>query len=200
LRTATGTAKIDLAMASKNTGWVDLAEAESPRLQAFLDANPEYWRLVEGTETPADVAREIFHDRPPQGWPWKRKTVLGAQDGQGELHAMADLLEGLFQPDVAHLGLYIVAARLHGSGASMALYESLEERMRASGAEWMRLGVVIGNRPAERFWEKAGYVEVRRRYDIELGARTCDLRVMVKPLAGGDLGDYLRRVERDRPD
>ena len=82
----------------------------------------------------------------------------------------------------------------------MALYASLESLMRSAGAEWVRLGVVVGNTRAERFWEKAGFVEVRRRYGVELDHVTRDLRVMVKPLSGGRLERYLGLVERDRPD
>ncbi|HZZ93755.1 MAG TPA: GNAT family N-acetyltransferase [Usitatibacter sp.] len=187
-------------MAAENSGWVTLAEPDMPRLQSFLEANPEYWRVVMGTATPADAAREIFEGRPPDGWRWDRKTVLGASGADGALVAMADLIEGLFAPDIAHLGLFIVAGKLHGTGASRILYESLEESMHAAGARWMRLGVVVGNARAERFWEKLGFIELRRRYDIDLGPRTCDLRVMAKPLAGGDVGEYLALVERDRPD
>ena len=62
--------------------------------------------------------------------------------------------------------------------------------------EWM----VEGNARAERFWLRAGYVEVRKREGVELGRRTHVVRVMVKPLAQGKLADYLAKVARDRPD
>lgn len=63
-----------------------------------------------------------------------------------------------------------------------------------------RLGAVVGNTRAERFWPKAGYIEVRQRQDIDTGARHNDLRVFAKPLAGGSIAHYLERVPRDRPD
>jgi len=72
--------------------------------------------------------------------------------------------------------------------------------MRERGAQWIRLGVVVGNGRAERFWEKMGFIEVRRRHDIEVEGRLSDLRVMAKPLSGGNLADYLAVVARDRPD
>ena len=43
---------------------------------------------------------------------------------------------------------------------------------------------VAGNARAERFWEKMGYVEVRKRLAVPMGAKVNDLRVLVKPLAG----------------
>jgi hypothetical protein len=72
--------------------------------------------------------------------------------------------------------------------------------MRERGALWSRLGVVAGNGRAERFWEKMGYVEVRKRNGVAMGKRVSDLRVMVKALADGNLPQYLALVARDRPD
>ena len=72
--------------------------------------------------------------------------------------------------------------------------------MRRNGADWARLGVVEGNARAERFWERLGYLEARKRCGVEMGKLTNTLRVMVKPLGGGKLPDYLSRVARDRPE
>ena len=71
---------------------------------------------------------------------------------------MAEVVEGLFAPGIWHVGLFIAAARLHGTGESALAYESLERWMRSRGAEWVRLGVVVGNARAERFWEKVGFI------------------------------------------
>jgi hypothetical protein len=60
--------------------------------------------------------------------------------------------------------------------------------------------VVKGNARAERFWERAGFVETRMRTDVAMGRLINTLRVMVKPLAGGAVADYLLLVPRDRPD
>jgi len=62
------------------------------------------------------------------------------------------------------------------------------------------LGVVEGNTRAERFWEKAGFVQVRKRYSVEMGNLVNTLRIMAKPLAGGTLAEYLALVSRDRPE
>ena len=59
---------------------------------------------------------------------------------------------------------------------------------------------MTGNTRAERFWEKLGYREVRRREGIEMGKRVQTVRVMVKPLAGGSLPAYLALVARDWPE
>ena len=68
------------------------------------------------------------------------------------------------------------------------------------GAQWLRLGVVEDNTRAERFWQSAGFVQVRKRHAVKMGKQVNTLRVMAKPLADGTLVEYLRLVVRDQPD
>ena len=112
---------------------------------------------------------------------------------------MATVVADFIAAHVWHIGLFIVATALHGSGVAHALYRELERWMVGQGAEWIRLGVVAGNTRAERFWERCGYVQVRERGPLQMGKKTNLVRVMVKPLAGGSLDAYLALVARDRP-
>lgn len=89
--------------------------------------------------------------------------------------------------------------RGHGTGAAAEIYGALEGWAGRSGAEWLRLGVVQGKRRAERFWEKRGFQEVRVR-DDEIAEQAVVLRVLVKPLGGASLEEYLKAVPRDRRD
>lgn len=179
---------------------VELVPGDAAALQAFYQANPEYDLTVSGAPPAADAAQETFESRPPTGWPYLRKWVLGFRADEGELVAMADLLSNLFVDGVWHIGLFIVATKLHGTGAARVLYDGLESWMIERGAQWSRLGVVIGNGRAERFWETAGYIEVRRREGLVMGQRVNAIRVMVKPLGEGSIEEYLAKVSRDRPD
>ena len=171
-----------------------------PALQRFLEENPEYQLLVEGEPPGPDAAQKQRDALPPPDWPMKRKWLIGFRDAGGRLIGVADLLEDLFVRRVWHLGLFIVATRFHGRGTARQLYEALEDWLRARHCNWIRLGVVIGNARAERFWERNGYREVRQRLGVAYGQRVNDLRVLVKPLAGGKLSDYLAAVARDRPE
>lgn len=171
-----------------------------PTLQRFFVENPDYQLLVEGEPPGPDAAQKEFDALPPADWPLKKKWLIGFRNRKGGLIAVADLLEDLFIPGVWHLGLLIVATRLHGRGVAQALYEALEIWLRARGCHWIRLGVVIGNARAERFWEKCGYREVRQRLAVPYGQKVNDIRVMLKPLAGGELSEYLAAVARDRPE
>jgi GNAT superfamily N-acetyltransferase len=175
-------------------------EDDAPRLQRFFEANPEYFHAVNGEPPAPDVAREEFAALPPDGWAFEKKWLLGFEDRGGALIAMADVISGLFVPQVWHLGLFIVAKSYEGKGLAPALCRGLEEWMRSGGARWSRLGVVEGNARAERFWQKLGYLEVRKRPGMKMGRNTNTVRVMAKPLAGGTLAEYFSLVERDRLD
>jgi GNAT superfamily N-acetyltransferase len=178
----------------------EIETGDLPMLQRFFEANPEYHRLVTGQPPAADAAHEIFVGVPPDWMPYARKWLLGLFDEAGALLGLADIITDLLAPGVWHLGLFVVATPLHGTGMAMACYGRLESWMRDQGARWLRLGVVMGNARAERFWERAGYVDTRLRHGVEMGERINTLRVMMKPLAGGSLSEYLSLVARDRPE
>jgi RimJ/RimL family protein N-acetyltransferase len=178
----------------------ELREADVPALQAFYDANPEYSRAVHGRAPTPTEAREEFDDVIPEGFTYDRRWLLKVVDEGGAMVAMANVVSDFLAKDVWHVGLFIVASRLHGTGAARDIYDALEAWMLARGARWLRLGVVAGNVRAERFWERLGYAETRRRLGLPLGDKVNDLRVMAKPLAGGSIADYLAMVARDRPE
>ena len=176
------------------------APQDEAELQRFYESNPAYNLAVSGAPPGPDEARDTFAGLPPREWRFGRKWVLGFRDDRDALQGMADLLSGLFVDDVWHIGLFIVATALHGRDAGRTMYAGLEAWMIGQGAKWSRLGVVAGNARAERFWERLGYREVRLREGVRMGERVNTVRVMVKPLTGGDVADYLARVARDRPD
>jgi GNAT superfamily N-acetyltransferase len=179
---------------------VELDAADAPRLQRFFELNPEYFQVVNGQPPAADEAHEEIHGAPPEGWPFTQKWSIGFVDETGSLIGMANVVSDLLAPGVWHIGLFMVATRLHGSDAARSLYEQLERWALDLGAQWLRLGVVQGNTRAERFWERCAFVEVRKRVGVEMGKLVNTLRVMAKPLAAGTLPEYLALVERDRPE
>jgi len=176
-----------------------LAQRDIAALQRFFDANPDYFVAVHGEPPRPDEAEREFRDVPPPEMAYREMRMLGFLDGDGELVAMATIVGDFIAEHVWHLGLFIVATALHGSGAAHAMYRQLEDWMVERGAHWIRLGVVAGNARAERFWERVGYAEVRRRGPLQMQRRTNLLRVMVKPLDGRAIDAYLARVARDRP-
>jgi RimJ/RimL family protein N-acetyltransferase len=177
---------------------IEAREADLPRLQSFFEANPEYSLMVEDEPPAPDAARKLWDARPPDDWPYREKRILLLTDDMGDVVGVADVSVDLFVPGVWHIGLFVVATWLHGTGTARAIYDSLEVWMASEGARWARLGVVIGNARAERFWERLGYVDVYRRTSVRMGRRDNIVRAMMKPLAGGGLAEYLRVVDHDR--
>jgi GNAT superfamily N-acetyltransferase len=178
----------------------ELHAGDVPALQRFIDGNPEYYLAVNGQAPGAREAQEEFDGGLPAGWPYTKQWTIGFVDEAGATVAVASVVSDLLAAGVWHIGLCIVATSLHGSGAAQAMYRELEAWARGQGAQWLRLGVVEGNARAERFWERTGYAEVRKRSGVETGRLTHTVRVMVKPLAGGKLPEYLALVARDRPE
>ena len=182
-----------------------LDERDLPALQRFFDANPEYFVDINGEPPRVDEAEREFRDTPPPGMAYRGMVLLGFIDGgaaggerDGELVAMATVVGDFIAEHVWHIGLFIVATALHGSGAAGAMYGQLEAWLAGRGAHWIRLGVVDGNARAERFWERSDYVQVRERGPVEMGQRMHRLRVMVKPLDRREVEPYLALVARDR--
>lgn len=184
------------------TGWAVhfLAEADASLLQAFFDANPEYFRLADGHPAGPEEAIETLQDAPPPEFSWSAKGVPGFFGPDGELCAMAQVIADLMVPGVWHIGLFILATDRHGKGEAQALVAWLENLARSQGAHWMRLGVLAVNPRAARFWAKCGYLCARRRYGVVFGEYSHDIDVMMKPLSGGSVDDYLALVVRDRPE
>lgn len=183
-------------------GWKasELHQADVPRLQAFFDTNPDYFLTIGGEGPKATTAQEEFDSVPPPEFPYRQRWMLAWTDDDGAMVAMADVVADLFAPRVWHIGLFIVATSLHGHGTASLMYRQLEQWIRAGGAQWLRLGVVVGNVRAERFWARQGYAELRRRHDVPMGVRSNTVRVLLKPLGDGAIAEYLELVGRDRPD
>ena len=179
---------------------LELTSAQAPLLQRFFDDNPAYFLATSGEAAGPNEAIEEITGELPTGWSFTKKWVIGYRDPTGSLVAMANVVSDLLASSVFHVGTFIVATARHGSGDAQALYRSLERWAVASGATFMRLGVVQGNARAERFWASEGYVRVRDRPGIPMGPRTVTVQVMVKPIAGGSLDHYLALVPRDRTD
>ncbi|MCP2089207.1 UNVERIFIED_ORG: ribosomal protein S18 acetylase RimI-like enzyme [Paraburkholderia sediminicola] len=179
---------------------IELVDDDIPIIQTFLENNPEYFLSAEGCSPTDSQAKEEFESELPEAWAFTSKYAIGFVDASEEVTGFATIVSDLFTGGVWHIGLLIVSTDKHGQGVARDLYEGLEHWLKASGAKWLRLGVIAGNTRAERFWERNGYLETRRRYGVVMRDAIQTVRVMVKPLGEAGLGEYLNLVSRDHPD
>jgi GNAT superfamily N-acetyltransferase len=183
-----------------DTTVVELHEADIPTLQKFFGINPEYFLAVHGEPPRPDEAMREFFDRPPLEMSHDKIFLVAFIDTHGSVVAIASIISNLLARHVWHISLFMVATAMHGTGIAHVLYAALERWLVEQGARWIRLGVVDTNSRAKRFWIKHGYIEVRRRHNVQLGQRTHVVGVCVKPLNAHSLTDYLSVVVRDRPE
>ena len=179
---------------------VELTADQAPLLQRFFDKNPAYFLATSGEPAGPGEGLEEITSALPSGWSFTKKWVIGYVDHEEELVAMANVITDLLAVSVFHVGTFIVATERHGNGDARALYGGLEGWALRKGASWMRLGVVQGNERAERFWKSRGYLPVRARPGIQMGARVVTVQNMVKPPRGQNLESYFSLVARDRPE
>ena len=177
-----------------------LAAGQVPLLQALFDANPGYFQAVNGRPAAPDEAQLEFDELPPPHLPFRQRWVAGLFSDGGALLGTLVLVADLGAAGVWHIALLLIDQAHHGSGLAAQVMAGLQAWARGQGAQWLRLGVVVGNRRAQGFWLRQGFTVTRLRRGIDTGGRLNDLQVMVKPLAGGTLADYLTLVPRDAPD
>lgn len=177
----------------------ELGSDDEMRLQRFFDESPGYFLTIHGEPATPDEARTELRHELPAGFTFSQKWTLGFEDPDGALVAVAQLVSDLMEPGVWQIGLFMVAPDRHGTGDAQALYDDLQRWTQANGAQWLRLAVVHGNVPAERFWQRQGFSEIRRRDGVEMGKRLNTLIMMIKPLTGGTPEHYIKHVERERP-
>jgi GNAT superfamily N-acetyltransferase len=178
---------------------VEIGVDELPLLQRFLELNPEYFISVNGELAGPNEPHEEVCGPLPAGWPFTKKWVVGIVSEYGSMVAMLSVVSDLLAKGVWHIGLFIVASELWGTGTAQSLLRQLESWAVEGGGKWLRLGVVEGNARAKRFWERVGFVDVRKRAGLSMGRKANTVRVMAKPLTGGSVSEYLALVERDNP-
>ena len=94
----------------------------------------------------------------------------------------------------------VVHPRMQGRGLGRALLLNAFKVFQQRREGFVDLKVLEDNQRAQRFWRRQGFIATRLRRGIDTGGRLNDLEVMVKPLAGGTLADYLTLMPRDAPD
>jgi RimJ/RimL family protein N-acetyltransferase len=147
---------------------------EVAEIQAFNDANPEYWRLTHGHPPALDDAARAFDAHPPPDMSYSEDLwFIVREQASGAITGQIAVATNLMATGVYHLGFFIVATHCWGSGLAARLHGAYQHWAIERGARWLRLGVVEANRRARVFWERLGYEEVQCREGYARSA-SCD--------------------------
>ena len=141
-------------------------------LQRFFEENPEYFLPCPARGRMRTRRGRSSRSARRPDWPWDGKWTIRFVDADGAIAGAGRRRVEPPAPGVWHVGLFIVATRLHGSGRASDAFDALEGWIRDGGAQWLRLNVAVGNTRAERFWERTGFAEVRRREGVRTAGRT----------------------------
>ncbi|GAA2660287.1 GNAT family N-acetyltransferase [Paractinoplanes durhamensis] len=123
--------------------------------------------LEPATATRAQIAEMLAAEADADG----SETVVG-RDPTGQVVGFAHLL--LRHPVDGHpwIGLLMVDARLGRQGHGRGLVRAIEDRLRATAATAVRIGVLVANTDAQPFWAALGYRRIDLRPDRAKGRPT----------------------------
>jgi len=146
--------------------------ADVPAIQAILDDDPVTWELLEGAPLVPNEA-ELMLTLVPPGGSVDRKHLFVA-DGA----CVIDLYAGYPDPPIWYLGLIFLTRAARGHGAGTRALARLAAYVRAHGGTALRLGVVVENAAARRFYDRLGFAHVSRKQRTTPSGGFTDLDVL----------------------
>ncbi|SKA96785.1 Acetyltransferase (GNAT) domain-containing protein [Caloramator quimbayensis] len=135
----------------------------------------DYYLLIEGVLPSKKDVDEIFIDLPPNK-SYEDKYVLGIFK-YDELAGIVDIVRDF--PDAGEwmLGLMLIKIDERGNGLGRNVHRALSEWASNLGAKSFRIGVVIDNHKAMKFWSNLGYKKIKE-VDMEFTAKKHTVNVM----------------------
>ena len=126
-------------------------------LQRVLEAAQAYAQRVTGSP-PGRADAQSTYTILPEGKSYEDKFVFGVYL-KSEMVGCVDLLRGYPEPQVAFLGLLLIAEPFQHRGIGRAAYRLAEEYIRAwSACSTVRAAVIRTNEAVLPFWLKLGLV------------------------------------------
>lgn len=177
----------------------EMSTADVPQLQALFDANPGYFRAVNGRDALPDEAQQEFDERPPASLSWSRMWFLALCDDADRMSGTVVLAQDLCTAGAWHITLLWLPEAWQGRGVGGRVFAALERWAQHGGARWLRLVYATANTGAAAFWRRQGFQPLRLQCGVDTGGRLNDLQVACKPLGQASLEEYLQRVPRDLP-
>ena len=136
--------------------------ADAPALQRLCERCSDYYELEGRVPTPPGTAEDVLTSLPP-GKADDDKHVIGVVAPDGELVGVLDLIRDYPGEHEWWLGLFLLDPQARAAGLGSRVLQEVERVVAAAGGTVLHLGVLEQNVPAERFWRRHGFTEVRRQ-------------------------------------
>jgi GNAT superfamily N-acetyltransferase len=148
-----------------------------PALRALFDADPEFFRDINGRDIPVEEIRTAI----PPGRSADDKFLFVLDQG-GRVEGIIDLIRGYPERHIWHLGFVFLSKRVRGGGQGRRCLHALYDWTRGQGGTVMRLGVVEPNAKARHLYATEGFVlETTREVDPSVN-RARPTLVLRRPL------------------
>ncbi|HLL83711.1 MAG TPA: GNAT family N-acetyltransferase [Longimicrobium sp.] len=164
---------------------------DAPRLQAVFEATPDHFAVVAGqAATPESAAHEL---RESAARPGREVALISLADGTdaGALGWWAAHPE----PDVALLGMILVAPAHRGAGVAREALSALEARLAAQGIRRLRTAFQRRRLAIHPVVKALGFAEMSIREHTRLGLAGASISLWEKAIENGN---YLPHAETQR--
>ena len=155
---------MDISLFSDRYQVKRLQESDVPEILALCEKNDLYYRYC----PPSPTAESILADMKalPPHREASDKYYVGYYDS-GKLIAVLDLILRYPDNETAYIGFFMTAAEVQNTGAGSAIIDELCSALASLGFTKIRLAWVCGNRQAEYFWRKCGFLRTVAVYNKE---------------------------------
>ena len=148
-----------------------LTEDDIPMILKLYESNPEYFRYCPPNPTWASVQEDMLALPPAKTM--ADKHFIGFFDGDS-LIAVMDLIDRYPDAQTVFIGLFMVNKNRQGRGVGAHIVRRLSDVLRNEGYRHIRLGIILDNLPARRFWQRLDFqltgVEFERAHSTVLEA------------------------------
>jgi GNAT superfamily N-acetyltransferase len=154
-----------------------LSGSDAALLQELYERCSDYHELEEGIPARPGAAEHLLTALPPGKAP-ADKHVLGVQAPEGSLVGVIDLIRDYPGEGDWWLGLLMLDPAARAGGLGTRLFREIQRAVAAAGGTALHIAVLEHNAPAERFWRRVGFAELRRQDYTAASGHTSRVIVM----------------------
>jgi len=173
---------MDLTFTLRSGRVVPLGDPDLPRVTELCLACTAFYELIEGEPATEATAAEILGPLEAR-YAHGTKHVWGVEAPQGNLVALAELLEGHPTAQEWYIGLLLVTPEQRRRGLGSDFCQVILQSLAARRARAVRLVVHRQNAVARTFWEQQGFAPERETVKRS-GRLEGPVEIFVRPVEG----------------